>query len=71
MEYILIIWLCFAGAGIDDAAPCVTIAWEGRYLADCRAAKQAVRDRAIELAFQPDAPAITFRIKPCVRTGEA
>ncbi len=71
MEYILVIWLCFAGAGIADSAPCVTITWENQDLADCRAIEQTVRDRTIDLAFQPDAPAIIFRITPCVRTGEA
>lgn len=71
MEYILVIWLCFAGTSISDPAPCARVTVERRYLADCRAVKQAVRDRAIDLAHDPDAPTITFRIAPCVRTGAA
>ena len=71
MEYILVIWLCLAGGEIDSPAPCASVTTEHRSLIACRAEKRAYRDRAIDLAYRADAPAITFRIKPCVRTGEA
>lgn len=71
MEYILVIWLCLAGAATDGPVACTAIAQEYRFLADCRAGKRAYRDRAIKLARDPAAPVITFRIAPCVRTGKA
>lgn len=71
MEYILIVWLCLAGGEFDGPVGCAAITSEHRSLVDCRAKKRAYRDRAIELARDPAAPTITFRITPCVRTGEA
>ena len=71
MEYILVIWLCFAGAEIDASAPCARVTTEYRSLVACRAKKQAYRDHAIDLAHDPNAPTVTFRIADCVRTGEA
>ena len=71
MEYILIVWLCLAGGEFDGPVGCAAITSEHRSLVACRAEKRAYRDRVIDLAYLDEQPIITFRITPCVRTGEA